>query len=143
MRKILATIALLLVCAIPAWGEAGSLLLSWSPNDEADLAGYRIYKGLAAGGPYTKIGEIPATVAPATPTFTWTAEDNGQGMHYFTLTAFDKFGNESPRSNEVSAFVDTLPPKAPGGLTIEFIPVAGGVNLMIRPIPTPSVGPGK
>jgi hypothetical protein len=68
--------------------SAGSTYLHWDPNTEADLAGYRLYRGASAGfvpGPGNLVGALPDTgyVDPA-------------GVpSYYKLTAVDSHGNES------------------------------------------------
>jgi len=68
--------------------SAGSTYLHWDPNTEADLAGYRLYRGASAGfvpGPGNLVGVLPDTgyVDPA-------------GVpSYYKLTAVDTHGNES------------------------------------------------
>jgi hypothetical protein len=68
--------------------SAGSTSLHWNPNTEADLAGYRLYRGASAGfvpGPGNLVGALPDTgyVDPA-------------GVpSYYKLTAVDSHGNES------------------------------------------------
>ena len=73
----------------------GTAILSWSPNPERDLAGYRVYYGTASRtyGP-------PVDVGTAT-TFTASTLTVG-ATYYFTVTAYDTAGNESGFANEVS-----------------------------------------
>ena len=73
----------------------GTAILSWSPNPERDLAGYRVYYGAASRtyGP-------PVDVGNAT---TFKLSNLAVGVtYYFTITAYDTAGNESGFSNEVS-----------------------------------------
>jgi hypothetical protein len=68
--------------------SAGSTYLHWDPNTEADLAGYRLYRGASAGfvpGPGNLVGALPDTgyVDPA------------GAPSYYKLTAVDTHGNES------------------------------------------------
>jgi hypothetical protein len=68
--------------------SAGSTYLHWGPNTEADLAGYRLYRGASAGfvpGPGNLVAALSDTghVDPA-------------GVpSYYKLTAVDTHGNES------------------------------------------------
>jgi len=70
-----------------------SVQLSWSANEEADLAGYRIYRGVE-GGPVQRIAEVgipaysDANVEPAK-------------TYRYTVSAVDRSGNESPPSGAV------------------------------------------
>jgi hypothetical protein len=68
---------------------AGQVQLHWDPNGEADLAGYRIYRG------------APSTFVPSAAnlltTVATTAYVGAEGAVYtFKLTAVDAHGNESP-----------------------------------------------
>jgi hypothetical protein len=71
--------------------------LSWDPNVESDLAGYRIYYGLASGtylqqkGNGLQISSNAYTVVGL----------NSSTRYYFAITAVDIAGNESDYSNEV------------------------------------------
>lgn len=98
--------------------QALDLKLTWNPNIESDLAGYRIYHGAAKGGPYTKVGEL--TPIPS-PSFAWPIPAGTEGMQYFVVTAYDQAGNESSYSNEASLYVDNVAPGAPKGLQIVII----------------------
>jgi fibronectin type 3 domain-containing protein len=63
--------------------------LTWSPSAEPDLAGYRIYRGPEGGAP-VRVAEIPAGQT------TWTDARPGRGgLHLYTVTAYDRVGNES------------------------------------------------
>lgn len=66
--------------------------VSWSPSGEPDLAGYRVYRAPDGGTP-SRLAELPAGQT------TWrdTRPQRG-GLHLYTVTAFDKSGNESAPS---------------------------------------------
>lgn len=67
----------------------GTARLHWNPNTEADLAGYRLYRGSSPA-----FSPSPATLV-ATPADTgWT--DAANAPHVYKLTAVDSHGNESP-----------------------------------------------
>ena len=77
--------------------KTATATVSWNPNTEADLAGYRIYVGTRSGsygvvGPFEVTNSTSFTV-PSLPTGT---------TYYFAVSAFDKSGNESTKSAEVS-----------------------------------------
>ncbi len=40
---------------LTAWAEAAQIVLDWDDNGEPDLAGYHVYRGTNAGGPYSRI----------------------------------------------------------------------------------------
>ena len=71
--------------------------VSWNANTESDLAGYRVYVGTASGsysfaGPF-EVGSGTSFTVPNLPVGT---------TYFFAVTAFDKAGNESTKSAEVS-----------------------------------------
>ncbi len=73
----------------------GAAVLAWDANNEADLAGYRVYVGLASGAYSTSIDVGTVT------SYTLTGLATGT-TYYFAVTAYDTSGNESAPSNEVS-----------------------------------------
>jgi hypothetical protein len=72
-----------------------SATLTWSPNGETDLAGYKIYVGNAPGsyGP-------PITIGKQT-SYTFSNLQLGN-TYYFALSAYDTSGNESGLSTVAS-----------------------------------------
>lgn len=83
--------------------SAGDAILSWAPNTDSDLAGYKVYYGTAS----RRYG-APVTVGNQT---AYTVTGLGLGTYYFALTAYDAFGNESAFSNEISkTFFDASAP---------------------------------
>ena len=66
--------------------------LSWSPSSEADLAGYRVYRGTEGAAP-ARVADVPAGQT------TWRDPSPGRGgAHLYTVTAVDQAGNESAPS---------------------------------------------
>jgi hypothetical protein len=72
----------------------GEVQLSWNPNLEEDLAGYKVYWSPAPAGPY----ELMATAA--IPRDGDRDVDNGR-TYFYAVTAFDDSGNESELSPEL------------------------------------------
>jgi hypothetical protein len=71
------------------------MTLAWDPNTEPDLGGYKVYYGTSSG-----TYGVPLNVGNVT---TYTLVNLPQGQTYFvSVTAYDKSGNESVYSNEVS-----------------------------------------
>lgn len=106
-----------------------SLDFEWSQPDAAgsDLAGWKLYRGEAAGGPYTYLATINFTGTLAdiyTTTQAMTSPIGEEKTWYFVLTAFDQSGNETPFSNEASARIDFKPPSTPTlfKVTIRVVP---------------------
>jgi hypothetical protein len=72
----------------------GLATVTWSANSEADLAGYKIYVGTTSGVYTQTIDAGNATSYAIT---------LPKGVTYFfTVTAYDRSGNESARSAELS-----------------------------------------
>ena len=83
---------------------ASEVTLTWDPNQENDLAGYRMYYGNSTGtyGPPTDLGLTTSHTVANLP--------EGQ-TYYFTLTAYDTSGNESLPSIEVPVFIASTTPR--------------------------------
>jgi fibronectin type 3 domain-containing protein len=75
---------------------AKTIDLGWDRNTDADLAGYRIYRAVG-DGPFVR---IPGEIEP--PSFRDTQVQTGQRYRY-VITAVDKLGNESGRSEPAEA----------------------------------------
>jgi hypothetical protein len=86
--------------AVPAGLHAtvgpASVELSWDPNGEADLAGYRVYRSVN-GGPFEKLAELQPV-----PAYSDKAIQKDAAYRY-QVSAFDRAGNESPRSPAAEA----------------------------------------
>jgi hypothetical protein len=89
--------------------EGGAIRVYWFPNDEPDLAGYRIYRREGDAQVPAMVGEVPATET----SFVDTGAKPGVRYHY-SVSAVDSASpvNESPRSEERSEF---LSPTASAG----------------------------
>ncbi len=76
--------------------EGHAIDLSWSANEEADLAGYFVYRGVGPGSPGTRISGEKPVVAPG-----WSDTTAKPGILYsYAVSAVDHSGNESPRTPE-------------------------------------------
>ncbi len=78
--------------------EAGDRMirLDWADNSEPDLSGYKVYRGLAPGGPYTTIANVIQS----------THTDNGLNndtSYYYYVTALNSSQEESKASPTVHA----------------------------------------
>ena len=73
----------------------GTIKLTWDPNKEPDIAGYRVYYGTAPRryGPGIDVGNVT--------NFKITGLIRGQN-YYISVTAYDRAGKESNFSNEVT-----------------------------------------
>lgn len=80
-----------------------SVTLSWTVSTSANVAGYNIYRGTTAGGPYaTRVNTSPITGL----TYTDTTVQAGQTYYYVAKSA-DASGNESGPSTEAAAVIPT------------------------------------
>jgi len=78
---------------------AGELIVSWNPNSEDDLKGYKIHYGNSSGNYDNTIDVGKVTI--------YTVSNINEGInYYFVLTAYDEAGNESEYSDEVFAFIE-------------------------------------
>jgi fibronectin type 3 domain-containing protein len=84
--------------------------LSWLPNGESDLQGYRVYRSTVSGAGYQLL-----TADPIAQTI-YTDSVGDAGTYYYVITAVDQSANESAYSDEVSATLVDDPPAAPTGL---------------------------
>jgi hypothetical protein len=74
----------------------GNTQLLWSPNSEAELAGYRIYRGTT-----TDFAVAPSNLLAALGTSTTSYLDAAGNPYVYKLTAVDVHGNESVVSTVV------------------------------------------
>lgn len=95
---------------------AQDVRLGWGASPDSDVAGYKVYYGLASRTYTTSINTGKTT--------SYTLSGLATGTYYFAVTAYDLSGNESAFSNEVSKSVSssTPPPSTP--------PISGGVLLV-------------
>ncbi len=81
----------------PPTGATGTVTVSWTANKEADLQGYRVYVGTSSGSRAQTfdVGNVTSTrlTLPLGSTY------------FFVVTAYDKTGNESTPSSELSRSV--------------------------------------
>ncbi len=77
------------------------LTLTWSPNTEADLAGYNIYRGDRKEGPFAKINADPVTSVATSVSYTDEGLLVAWKYHYY-VKAIDVAGNEGPPSSTTS-----------------------------------------
>ena len=82
-----------LPCVTGPGVTANSVNLSWTASASSNVAGYNVYRGTTAAGPYTKVnsGVVAGTA------YTDTTAQPGQ-TYYYVLTAVDGSNNESPFS---------------------------------------------
>jgi hypothetical protein len=91
----------LVAVLVPAQGSIPAHIeLSWAISPETDLAGYNVYRTEQAGVPATRLN----TELLLTPAFRDMNVQPGH-VYFYTVTALDSSGNESPASAGVSGGV--------------------------------------
>jgi len=91
-----------------AFGAA--LSLSWNPNGEADLDGYKIYYGTSPGnyGPPIDVGDVTS----------YSLSGLTEGVRYYiALAAYDTSDNESGKSGEVNGVPQSITTTSSTGTT--------------------------
>jgi hypothetical protein len=79
------------------------MFLTWNENQEADLAGYYVYRSIKSGKDYVRLTEKLLNRT------TFSDEHVKSGaVYYYVVTAVDLSGNESSRSEEKKASVEKL-----------------------------------
>lgn len=120
MKQLLLAIALMV--SMSGMLYAASATLTWTPNTETDLAGYKVYRGngVCAIGPLQPlvVGGVAVSVVSPASTYTDTTVPIFDGSLCYEITAFDTTGNESLRSNRVTKTVNLVPPIPPTGLGV-------------------------
>lgn len=117
LKNILVFLLCLLIASVVSAGEA-TINLTWDPNSEPDLAGYRVYESLTAGGPYSILKDVGNVT---TFTIKKTVPDGTATTLYYVVTAYDQSGLESDYSNEVNTdkLLDFKFPDAPANVQVQ------------------------
>ena len=105
-RKCLLFAFLGILFSSAQFGNAADVSLQWDASPSPEVAGYRIYFGVASGT-YTNAVSV-GTVTTATISGLVTGT-----KYYFAATAFDAAGDESEFSNEASHTVGSSTRPAP------------------------------
>ncbi len=103
--KVFCIVACLMFIASTSF--AASILVTWNPVTDPDLAGYNIFDKVGTG-PNIKVGTVGVMTTPS-----FTIPNVPDGFHVITVTAFDGSGNESLPSDPASGNVDSVPPAKP------------------------------
>jgi|GEM_PF-6267520 len=82
--------------------QAAELSFAWTPNSDANLAGYKIYYGTAPRAYTMSIDVGNPTIADDKVTCTLTVFPAETTLYYFAATAYDVDGLESDYSDEVA-----------------------------------------
>ena len=84
-----------------ATADNNMVSLDWSDNNEADLAGYNVFRSTSSGGGYDKIN-----ISFLNDSNYVDNDVNNFTAYYYIVTAIDTSNNSSPYSNESSATPD-------------------------------------
>ena len=110
-RKSLGVILAILCCFLLAplvsmtHAQVTQITLAWNPSNDADVAGYKVYRR-TAGKPYKKpIGTVENVPNPEL-----SLNVSYGKKYYFAVTSYDTYGNESSLSNEVSWPIEVFSP---------------------------------
>lgn len=105
--------------------QPGKILLSWKPNSEKDLAGYRIYRGLKDDdeNEMLLLNVAPQKEANYTDIF----NEKAGTKFIYKVVAIDNSFNESPKSSLWVQLPDVIAPQAP--VLKEAVIENGKVNL--------------
>lgn len=105
--------------------QPGKILLSWKPNSEKDLAGYRIYRGLKDDdeNEMLLLNVAPQKEANYTDVF----NEKAGTKFIYKVVAIDNSFNESPKSSLWVQLPDVIAPQAP--VLKEAVIENGKVNL--------------
>lgn len=128
MKKILALITVFMIMFCNT-AYSAQVTLSWNPNSESDLAGYKVYYGNPSRSYSTTIdvGNVTSYIV--------TGLIEGD-TYFFAATAYDFSGNESGYSNEVSYTVPDIAPAPPTGLILSGVNTltweGGGSEFVVR-----------
>jgi hypothetical protein len=99
---------------------SATVTLTWNPNPESNLAGYKVQYGTAPG-------LHPTTIDVGKQT-TYVVGGLGPGTYYFVVLAYNTSGLQSPLSNEVSVTI-TGPPVAAGLVAAFSFNEGGGTTI--------------
>jgi hypothetical protein len=77
-----------------------SATLTWVASTSSNVAGYNVYRGTVAAGPYTRVNS-----SLVTPTTYLDAAVQAGVVYYYVVTAVDSDRNESAYSNQAQATI--------------------------------------
>ena len=102
---LVSIVVLSLIFVIPN-SFAAQVRIAWDPNTESNLAGYKIYYGLASRN-YESCIDIGSPPESSASTLKYVLMDLESGKRYYiAVIAYDKKNNKSIFSNEVSAVAE-------------------------------------
>lgn len=115
--------------------NGNTVRVTWTANSEPDLAGYHVYRALAAGGTYTRL-----TTSIVTTNEYLDTNPPDTTMAWYAVTAVDATGNESARSAPFRVVLQGTGIAAWSAMTPYPNPSRMGTPVTI-PIEVPGAGP--
>jgi fibronectin type 3 domain-containing protein len=104
---------------LQARGGSQKVVLTWNPNTESNLLGYKVFRGTTPMGPFAKVASVKKN------NFTDGDLENNR-TYYYKVQAFNQQGKESPASAVIAA--ETAPsPFSP--IIIDATPLIGGIRI--------------
>ena len=104
---------------LQARGGSQKVVLTWQPNKESNLRGYKVFRGTTPIGPFSKVASVTKN------TFTDTDLENNR-TYYYKVQTFNEEGKESPPSTVIAA--ETAPsPFSP--IILDATPLIAGVRI--------------
>jgi fibronectin type 3 domain-containing protein len=104
---------------LQARGGSRKVVLSWQPNRESNLRGYKVFRGITPMGPFSKIASVTKN------TFTDADLENSR-TYYYKVRAFNKEGKESPPSTVIAA--ETAPSPL-GPIILDATSLIAGIRI--------------
>ena len=81
---------------LQARGGSQKVVLTWNPNTESNLVGYKVFRGTTPMGPFAKVASVKKN------NFTDGDLENNR-TYYYKVQAFNEHGKESPASAVIAA----------------------------------------
>jgi len=104
---------------LQARGGSRKVVLTWQPNKESNLRGYKVFRGTTPMGPFSKVASVTKN------TFTDTDLENNR-TYYYKVQACNEEGKESPASTVIAA--ETAPsPFSP--IILDATPLIAGIRI--------------
>ncbi|MDH3559237.1 MAG: fibronectin type III domain-containing protein, partial [Deltaproteobacteria bacterium] len=102
-----------------ARGGSQKVVLTWNPNTESNLLGYKVFRGTTPMGPFAKIADVKKN------NYTDGDLENNRTF-YYKVQAYNEQGKQSPASAVIVA--ETAPsPFSP--IIIDATPLIGGIKI--------------
>ena len=107
--------------------QKGYVWVSWAPGVDADIKGYKVFRGSRLANPFKEISNRLLTPLE---TFFVDSLVTGGRQYFYRVVAVDSAGNEGTPSASVLVKVpDKEAPGAPANLQVQFVPETKEVHL--------------